>query len=368
MTSASDIVQSTALVPYNPTLPHISVKSHLEAVTDEAFRRSFEAQKADAQHLSAVGIKWRERLVTETARGVSYLYIDQELGEKMARLILQNFQAGKYDRCPNPDIFIDAILEDLRSVSHDRHFRFHCYEHALPSYDPARSLRSLKPEELTQQQKAYLDALDEDRLDFSKEVEAHMIPDTKIGYFKINLFEELKYPETRGVIDKAMKNIVNAEAIIIDLRENCGGAPDTVAYLASYFFDKTELWNQLYCRAENLITSYYVEPEKLEQVLGGKKPIYVLTSRRTFSAGEDLAYGLQATGRATLIGQTTGGGANPGSNYVVDDHFSLFIPREKAINPHTGTNWEGIGVVPDISLPEDEDALNRAKMLCQDGL
>ena len=77
-----------------------------------------------------------------------------------------------------------------------------------------------------------------------------------------------------------------------------------------------------------------------------------MTSRRTFSAGEELAYNLQALRRATVIGETTGGGANPGEEFRINEHFEMFVPTGRAINPVTRTNWEGTGVKPDIEVPE----------------
>src|SRR5262249_50927356 len=84
------------------------------------------------------------------------------------------------------------------------------------------------------------------------------------------------------------------------------------------------------------------------------KPVYVLTSARTFSGAEEFAYNLKALKRATLIGETTGGGANPGDEFLLAPHYAAFIPTGRAVNPVTGTNWEGTGVAPDIAVPAAE--------------
>jgi C-terminal processing protease CtpA/Prc len=80
------------------------------------------------------------------------------------------------------------------------------------------------------------------------------------------------------------------------------------------------------------------------------KPVYVLTSRRTFSGAEECAYDFQTQKRATLVGETTGGGANPGDDFGLAHGFLAFIPTGRAINPVTHTNWEHVGVKPDISV------------------
>ncbi|MES2122884.1 MAG: S41 family peptidase [Chlamydiota bacterium] len=230
-------------------------------------------------------------------------------------------------------------------------------EKPYPEYDPARSLRELGEHELSHQQKDYLKSLEGERPDFSTKVQSHILPCTEIGYFKIDMFDDAEFSETRTIIDEAMKKIVDAKALIIDLRENSGGDASTVAIVASYLFDEKQLINRLYQRCSDETTCFFAEPEKLEQVFGGKKPIYVLISQKTFSGGEELAYNLKVSERAELIGQTTWGGAHPVRSFVIDDHICATIPFAKAINPHTGTNWEGVGVTPDYRISQEEDGV-----------
>ena len=97
---------------------------------------------------------------------------------------------------------------------------------------------------------------------------------------------------------------------------------------------------------------------------GSSKPLYILTSRRTFSAAEAFAYNLQALGRATIVGEVTGGGAHPFEYRRVHPHFAVDLPEGKSVNPITGTNWEGVGVKPDVPVPPDE-ALSRALELAR---
>jgi C-terminal processing protease CtpA/Prc len=98
---------------------------------------------------------------------------------------------------------------------------------------------------------------------------------------------------------------------------------------------------------------------------GGEKPIYVLTSARTFSGAEEFTYNLKSLKRATIIGETTGGGAHPVNGHRIDEHFSIGVPFARAINPITHTNWEGVGVKPDISVPAG-DALATAQRLLRE--
>jgi retinol-binding protein 3 len=109
-----------------------------------------------------------------------------------------------------------------------------------------------------------------------------------------------------------------------------------------------------YQRKDNSTTEYWTSPDVRGTRFGGHKPIYVLISNETFSGGEELAYDLQRLNRAKLIGETTGGGANPAEGHDLDDWFHIAIPFGRPINPVTKTNWEGVGVVPDIPVPASE--------------
>jgi C-terminal processing protease CtpA/Prc len=150
-----------------------------------------------------------------------------------------------------------------------------------------------------------------------------------------------------------MNFLAHSDALIFDLRESAGGGdPSTVVFLSSYLFGSEPAHlNDLYWREGNRTHQYWT----LTYVPGRRyvgKPVYILTSKRTFSAGEEFAYNLQALKRATIIGETTGGGANPGDEFRINDHFEVFVPTGRAINPVTKTNWEGTGVRPDIEAPK----------------
>ena len=164
-------------------------------------------------------------------------------------------------------------------------------------------------------------------------------------------------------IGAKMTQIADAAAVLIDLRGNHGGDPATVAEIASYFFDEKPLHLQDIVHRDNGIVDRYMSLAKLPGVRFGRtKPVYVLTSHETFSGGEDLAYTLQAHGRARVVGETTGGGAHPCRPFEIDPWFQVIVPYARSINPITKTNWEGVGVKPDIAVAADR-ALDEARGL-----
>ena len=117
--------------------------------------------------------------------------------------------------------------------------------------------------------------------------------------------------------------------------------------------DKDFHLNSLYWREGNVTEQYWTLPYVPGKKFGDK-PVYVLTSKDTFSGGEEFAYNLKTRQRATLIGETTGGGAHPGTAYRLHPHFDVFIPNGRAVNPITGSNWEGTGVTPDIPINQEQ--------------
>ena len=181
-----------------------------------------------------------------------------------------------------------------------------------------------------------------------------------IGYLKFDFFGD---PSVCGATaTAAMGFLANAAALIIDLRENHGGDPAMVAYVASYLFDTRTHLNDLFRRSTNKTTEYWTKPELPGKKLG-KTPVYVLTSSGTFSGGEEFVYDLKNLKRATIVGETTGGGAHPTGPHRVDDHFLIAVPGGRPINPVTKTDWEGTGVVPDVKVAADkalETAIERA--------
>jgi C-terminal processing protease CtpA/Prc len=160
-----------------------------------------------------------------------------------------------------------------------------------------------------------------------------------------------------------MNELNDTDALIFDLRQNMGGDLEMVALMCSYLFgsDPVHL-NDMHWRVGNNfeVEEFWTQPEVDGERYGENKPVYVLTSHDTFSGGEEFAYNLQALGRATIVGETTGGGANPAQPFELAENFMVAIPHGTPVNPATKTNWEGAGVKPDIDVPK-EKALETAQ-------
>lgn len=289
----------------------------------------------------------RARVLDGIAARLTELYIYPDGAKKMIDAMRAHQKKGEYDAITDGMIFASRLTEDLQAVSHDKHLHVECAPRVLPKPDfPDEP--PLDPEMRAR--------LEHDNCGFDK-VERL---ERNIGYIKFDFFGD---PSVCGPIaTAAMGFVANADAVIFDLRENHGGDPAMVQYVASYLFDKRTHLNDLFQRHDNKTTEFWTRPELPGKKIVGK-PVYVLTSHDTFSGGEEFVYDLKNLKRATIVGETTGGGAHPTGPHRVDDHFLIAVPGARPINPVTKTDWEGTGVAPDVKVAADkalETAIARA--------
>lgn len=181
-----------------------------------------------------------------------------------------------------------------------------------------------------------------------------------IGYLELRQFAPVR--QAGPVIAAAMTLLAHTDALVIDLRRNGGGDPETVALLASYLFDKPTRLIDIRWRAGNRLEQHWTTAKVAGPRYGQRRPVYVLTEHETFSAAEDFAYGMKARHRATVIGETTAGGAHPGDGFRLSPELMVFIPTGRSMDYVDGGNWEGKGVTPDHPVPAAE-ALTLAQRL-----
>jgi hypothetical protein len=281
----------------------------------------------------------RARVIDGAAAQLNASYVFPDVARKMEEAVRARAARGEYDAITDGDAFADRLTEDFRAVSHDRHLGVSFSPAALPVQSPGGP-----PPEA---QARYRRQLEQSNCAFER-VERLQ---GNVGYLKFNGFAD---PDICApTASAAMSFLANVDALIIDLRENGGGSPAMVAYVSSYLFaDRTHL-NDLWERTSNRTTEYWTRTDVPGKRLADK-PVFVLTSRRTFSGAEEFSYNLKSLKRATIVGETTGGGAHPVSGHRIDDHFSIGVPFARAINPVTKTNWEGTGVEPDVKVPAAE--------------
>jgi len=299
-----------------------------------------------------VDAKAKAEAIDSLVKDLKEMYVFPDVGDKVAKMLAEGQARGAYNSITGAKELSELLNKQMYDIAHDQHLHVMYSSRAIPPMpQPGAEPPQADPQRLLQLKKANYAFEEVKRLDGN------------IGYLKMNAFLD---PELAGpTVTAAMVFLANTDAMIIDLRENSGGSPAMVTLLASYFFSGAPPvhLNDLEFRKEGTkeyaLTQWWVLP----YVPGPRyvdKEVYVLTGNGTLSAAEGFAYDLQSQKRATIVGETTWGGANPGDVMRLGDHFQVFMPRGHAINPITKTNWEGVGVKPDIAVPQ-EDALKMAQ-------
>ncbi len=272
-------------------------------------------QSIDAQTRTAV--------IRELIHQLNAQYVFPGVAAQIQQSIQTRKNAGEYDQLASSRAFADTITTQMQRISHDKHLRLFYQnkpvqpsgadEHvALEQYGRQINFGFGKPERLP----------------------------GNIGYLRIDEFMPVELAQKTAT--NAITYLSETDALILDLRHNRGGEPAMVAYLASYFFGPDTVHLNDIVGQGGTIQSFWTSQEVPGKRYVGK-PLYILTGKKTFSAGEEFAYDLQSLKRATVVGESTAGGAHSGELVRISDHFAAFIPVEYARNPITHSNWEGTG-------------------------
>lgn len=272
-------------------------------------------------------------------------YVDPEVGAAVAAAL--RAQRPVLVTIGDRQVLADRLTDTLQSVGHDQHLRVSVQTIS------ADAAPTLSDEE---------EALLEGRLAHGL-MAVRRLP-ANIGYLKLRYFAADQ--DGAALIDAAMAMLKDTDALIIDLRENTGGGGAGDERLLGHLSATPVPMEIIHWRQAD---GTFVDQQRQVSVpatgpLYPDKPVFLLTARRTFSAAEAFAYGLQAVGRATLVGEATRGGANPSNRPVVlGAGLGAFIPNGRVEHPVTHGNWEGAGVQPDLPTAPDQaltEAFRRA--------
>ncbi len=280
----------------------------------------------------------RHAIVKELAQSVEDNYVFPEVAKKVAASLRDRDAKNAYASADTVDSLAGMLSDDMRGAGKDLHFNVW--------FDPQfkATPRDAAPDaEVLAQQRQRTERV------AGGIFRVECLPGN-VGYLDMRGFEPASF--SASSIDAAMTLLKSTEAIIIDLRKNGGGDGETVTYLMSHFFaegDQKHL-NDMVFRKDHRSEQHWTSTAVSVHYT---RPVYVLTSKRTFSAAEECAYDFQTQKRATIVGETTGGGANPGDLFPVGHGLVAFISTGQSINPITHTNWEGVGVKPDLAVAAD---------------
>ena len=326
---------------------------------DNEHEDSDSVQQEEEEDVTSMTLEERREVVTNLSTLLEKEYIFPVVAQEMVQLLDKNItrEDGKgYHSITDPRELAKRLTDDLQSISHDKHLKIKfCPE-------DVQKMRTYE--------KGKVDADEDDTTSAKKngvtgdDLPPDMLKGLQFGNFG---FKEVKillgnvgYIDLAGFCSAdlagdtaaaAMNLVAHCSALIFDLRNNSGGSPSMIQLLTSYLYDGREKihLNSFYWRPRDVTEQFWILP----YVPGKRMPladVYVLTSPKTFSAAEEFTYNLKNLKRATIVGETTGGGAHPGGTEIVADRFFVWLPKGRAINPITETNWEGKGVEPDIKV------------------
>lgn len=310
-------------------------------------------RRAQAQNNSAYPSEKAVKVLTDSlASQLTKHYVDREAAIKMGAAIRKKFKGGHYKNIKDVHVLAGQLTADLLEVHHDEHL--HVEYNPILAHELSGNIEDVP--------RMVAGKLQRDRwrnFGFRK-VE---ILNGNIGYLELSGFSRLNQ-YSKATADAALRMLSNAGAIIIDLRYGVGGSPDMMTHILSHFYKERLHISDIYIRSEDTRLAYYTTPDssygRLTEI-----PLYVLTSYKTFSAAEGLAYALQSTGRAKVVGEITRGGAHTVTYRPLSSGFVVDVPFGRAESPLTGKNWEKVGITPDIITPAAE-ALETAQFLILD--
>jgi retinol-binding protein 3 len=308
----------------------------------------------------------RARELAESAAGaIDSMYVDAAVGRKIAARIRERAAAGAYDGAGTLSSLADVLTRDLQEFGNDRHL--------MVRFDPAfsggprirrgaaekgkgeseplsprgdgRPIRIVRGPGPGPGDSAETDARRRANFGF-RSVERL---DGNVGLVDIRGLHPLA--SSKETAASAMAFVANTDAVILDLRDCPGGSPDTVSFLASYFFGPER--RELYSRYDR-VTGETTTERTAEELPGRRMPdtdLWILVGPSTASAGESLAYLLQQFGRATVVGERTAGAGHNNVLLPIGDGLVLSVSVGRPIHPRTGKGWEGEGVKPDVGVP-----------------
>lgn len=285
-------------------------------------------------------------LVDSIGNALLKTYIFPEKAKLMGAYLKSQLNKGAYTTLTDPKLIASQLEIDLRTAHHDNHVRVH--------YDPGFANR---PPPTARPVGVDSAALRWERYNNFSFKRAEVL-NGNIGYLEFTEFSGMIH-EAKPIISAAFRFVSNTKAVIIDLRKNGGGSPHMVKHIASYLVQERTRLNDIYDRRADKTMEFWADPAEADNARLSM-PLYILTSKQTFSAAEDFIYAMQVNGRAIIVGDTTRGGAHPTGPVYVGQGFVMDIPFARSINHITKTDWEGTGVLPDVPV-DAKNALIRAQ-------
>ena len=288
-----------------------------------------------------IDARMQAEIIDSVTQSLNEIYVFPDVAKKMEKHLRKQYKKKAYKDITSLTEFTQKLTEDLGEISHDKHL--------WVRYVPDEMMSMFEGDTLTDEQKRR--ELEDKRRDNFCFKEIKLLQGN-IGYVDLRCFSDAGDAGPTAVA--AMNFLAHTDAIIFDLRQNGGGSPSMIQLISSYFFPEPVHLNSFYIRKSDSTHQFWtqacVQGPRMTDV-----DLYVLTSSYTFSGAEEFTYNLKNMERATIIGDTTGGGAHPIDVKPFQNlNIGMSLPFGRAVNPITGTNWEGTGIAPHIAVPQEQ--------------
>ena len=297
----------------------------LGAVALAVFGLPGNAESAPPQRDMRLDAATRKAVIDGVVSNLDAYYVFPDKAKAVSGRLRERANAGEFDDVTSAEALAETLTRTLQDNAADKHLEVRYFEQPQTGTDGAGS-----------ESAAAAEALHQKRLNYGLSEYARL--KGNIGYIDLHAFGRPSASAAKRYA-AAMAMVEDTDALIVDLRECDGGDPESVMLFASYFFDKPAHLNDVYWRDENRTEARWTDPNVAGKRYGEMRKVYLLTSEETFSGCEDFAYAMKYAKRATLVGETTGGGAHAGSPHLVSPHFMIFVPSGWPINPGTQTDW-----------------------------
>ncbi|MEA2067273.1 MAG: S41 family peptidase [Thermotogota bacterium] len=175
--------------------------------------------------------------------------------------------------------------------------------------------------------------------------------DAEIGYIRITQFSKPTYNE----FARALREVVDSDGLIIDLRDNPGGLLNSVLNISSLLLPagKTVITIEDRDGSKEIYRSWGSDAAKYLK----DKPIVTLINEGSASGSEILTGALKDHSLATIIGTTTFGKAAVQTVYDVSNGSEIWLPTAHYLTPN-GSDIHLKGILPDITVDTTETIID----------
>ena len=288
-------------------------------------------------------------VVAELRRLLAAKYVLPEVRPKLDSALAKGLAEGRYD-VSDPAVLLDRVNADLAAVAHDKHLSLEYSPRQ--SAELAAAIAADPPGQADEDDQPSPEQIRQAQRRNHGFTEMKVLPGN-VRYVNMQGFVWVG-PKSAEAYDNVMRFLKEGDAIIIDLRQNGGGSPESVQYLVSHFMEPDRPLMTFHMAGDKIDRTSTLASLPAGRMVG--KPLYVLTSGRTASAAEEFSGHIAGYRLGELIGATTAGAGFRNQFFPLPGGYLASVSVGRAVLASTGKDWEGVGIPP-ATATDPEKAL-----------